>query len=146
MQEKIRDYTLKKGADLVGFSDAEDWADAPQGFRPKDIMPTAKGVIVLAKSMAVGTVYSNHQAIYTAQHGNMVHIMDTLANDAAVFLEKSGGTAIPIPSEGPYLHWEEDQKYGMLCRSNAVTRSARGHSMVKCWECRAACHFPRLDS
>lgn len=216
-EEKIRQYALDHGADLVGFAAAASFAEAPAGFRPQDIMPRARSVVVLARALPAGAVGSANQVVYTAHHLNNVKQLDELARVVALFIEAQGGLAVPVPADDPYFHWEEDRKHGMgilshrhaavkaglgvigknalvitpeygnrvefvsiltdlvltpsaaapglcrpdcrlcleacpvgaldgtgsveqlKCRSNLSVKSARGHNLVKCWQCRAAC-------
>jgi len=218
MEEKLKQFALQNGAQLIGFADAAVFTDAPEGFRPADIMATAKSVIVLGIAMAKGTVFSDNKCVYTAQGEVIVRELDVLANKMAFFIEQQGGAAVPIPTDAPYFHWEEERKYGRgifshrhaavkaglgvigkssmflhpqfgsritlvsvltdlvlsteplqtegicpsqcrrciencpvgalngdgtieqkLCRSNAGTKSARGHELTNCWNCRIVC-------
>jgi epoxyqueuosine reductase len=217
LEEKIRQYALARGADLVGFAAAADFAEAPAGFQPQDIMPQARSVVVMARALPAGAVLSANQVVYTAHHLNNVKQLDELARAVALFIEAQGGLAVPVPADDPYFHWEEDRKHGMgilshrhaavraglgiigknalvitpqygnrvefvsiltdltltpsapapdlcppgcrlclsacpaealdgsrtvvqlKCRSNLSMKSARGHNLVKCWQCRAAC-------
>jgi len=50
-KEDLKDIAKRFGADLFGVASAEDLNDAPQGHRPKDIVPSAKSVIVLGMKM-----------------------------------------------------------------------------------------------
>jgi Uncharacterized Fe-S protein len=217
VKKKIYDYALSKGANLVGFTKAQNMDDAPAGFRPTDIMPTAKGIIVLAKIIPKGIMASGNSVIYTLHFGHLMGQLDTLAYDVALFIEQNGGMAMPIPADDPYFHWEEERQRGMgilshrhaavkaglgslgknsllitpqygnrvqlvtiltdfsfdspqeiiglcptkcqrcvdvcppkaqtgdysveqkLCRSYMFTKSDRGHSLYRCWQCRAVC-------
>jgi epoxyqueuosine reductase QueG len=113
LADKIRDFALARGADLVGFAAAADFGDAPSGFGPQDIMPQAKRVVVLARALPRGAVTSGNQAVYTAHHLSNVKHLDELARAVAVFIEEQGITAMPVPADDPYFHWEEDRKHGM---------------------------------
>jgi len=217
LEERIRAFAHAHGADLIGFAAAADFAAAPEGFRPQDIMPQAKGVVVLAKVQARGTLSSGNKVVYTAQHTNVMKHLDELARAVAVYIEEQGFLAVPVPADDPYFHWEEDRKHGMgilshrhaaakaglgaigrgallitpqfgnrvelvsiltdapfvspaaaadpcppgcmlcinacpvgaldgsrsveqlKCRSNLAIKSPRGHNLVNCWQCRAAC-------
>jgi epoxyqueuosine reductase QueG len=217
LAEKIREFALARGADLVGFAAADDFGDAPAGFRPRDIMPRANGVVVMANAQPRGTLAAGNQAVYTAQHTNIMKHLDELARAVAVFIETQGYLAVPVPADDPYFHWEEDRRHGAgilshrhaavkaglgaigrgallitpqfgnrvelvsiltdapftspaatgdpcppgcdrclaacpvgaldgsrsveqsKCRGNLAVKSARGHNLVKCWLCRAAC-------
>ncbi len=214
---KIRDYALTCGADMVGFAGAADFAEAPEGFKPQDIMPQAKGIVVLARALPRGVVASGNQVVYTAHHTSNLKQLDELARAVALFIEEQGGVAVPVPADDPYFHWEEARKHGMgilshrhaaqkaglgvigknallitpqygnrvelvsiltdlpfasspaaaalcpaecrlcldacpvgalngsrsveqiKCRANLAVKSPRGHNLVKCWQCRAAC-------
>lgn len=217
VQEKIRQYGLVQGASIIGFANAEDFADAPEGFKPTDIMPKAKGVVVMGKALPEGIFASGNAVVYTAHHMNTMNQLDTLAHTVALYIEESGGLAVPVPADDPYFYWDEERKHGMgilshrhaavkaglgqlgknsllitpqygnrvqlvsiitdigfeislssenlcpsacrlcidacqsgalmgdysilqkPCRGYSMTKSARGHSLYKCWACRAIC-------
>jgi len=128
MQKKIHDYALAKGASLVGFTAAHAMDGAPKGFRPTDIMPAARGIIVLAKVLPKGIITSDNAAVYTLHHTKLLEQLDTLAYDVTLFIEQHGGMAIPIPADDPYFHWEEDRKHGMglLSHRHAAVKAGLG--------------------
>lgn len=126
MKKKIYDYAMDKGASLVGFAGAQDMAGAPEGFRPTDIMPAARGIIVLAKVIPKGVMTSGNAAIYTLHFEHLMTQLDTLAYDIALFIEENGGIAMPIPADDPYFHWEEDRQHGMGLLSHRHTAVKAG--------------------
>jgi epoxyqueuosine reductase len=128
MQKTITEYALSRGANLVGFAAAGDFGDAPAGFRPQDIMPQASSVVVLARAIPAGAVASGNQVVYTAHHTSNVKHLDELARDVAVFIEEQGFTALPVPADDPYFHWEEDIKRGMgiLSHRHAAVKAGLG--------------------
>lgn len=128
MKKKIREAALLQGAHLVGFAAAEDLLGAPEGFRPTDIMPGAKSVVVLGKALTVGTVLSNNKVVYTAQGEVVVRELDSLASYMAHFIEMQGATAVPIPTDAPYFHWEEERQHGMgiLSHRHAAVKAGLG--------------------
>lgn len=216
-EEQVRDFAQARGADLIGFAAAAAFSDAPEGFRPRDIMPAAESVVVLARALPFGAVSSGNQAVYTAHHTSNLKQLDELARAVALFIEDQGGVAVPVPADDPYFHWEEDRQRGIgilshrhaavkaglgvigknallitpeygnrvelvsiltdvpvtpsppvtglcppecslclkacpvgaldgsrsvtqiKCRGNLSVKSPRGHDLVKCWRCRAAC-------
>lgn len=127
MENNIRSFALARGASLVGFAPAAAMADAPAGFRPTDIMPAARGFVVLAKALPRGVVAGN-SVVYTRHHTHNMYQLDTLAADVALFIEQNGGTAVPIPADDPYYHWEDDRKHGMgiLSHRHAAARAGLG--------------------
>ena len=79
LKEQLRTYALSQGAHVAGFAPASTFADAPAGFRPVDIMPKAKTVIVLGKALSKGTVLAANKAVYTMQGATIIQELDALA-------------------------------------------------------------------
>lgn len=46
--KEVKELCHSLGADLVGIASPERFADAPKGYRPEDVLPSARSVIVLA--------------------------------------------------------------------------------------------------
>lgn len=128
MKEEIKQFVIEQGAHAFGIADAEDFIEAPKGFKPKDIMPSAQSVIVLGKAMPKGAMLSGNKCVYTLQGEIIVHELDVLANKTAHFMEEHGGKALPIPADAPYFHWEEDRRYGMgiLSHRHAAVKAGLG--------------------
>lgn len=128
MQQKIREYALNHGASLVGFANADAMADAPEGYRPTDIMPAARGLVVLAKALPKGVVASNNSVVYTANHNHVLKHMDELAHEVALLIEELGAVAMPIPADDPYYFWDNDRKHGMaiLSHRHAAVKAGLG--------------------
>ena len=51
LKDDLKEIATRFAVDLFGVASAEDLDDAPQGHRPKDILPNAKSVIVLGMKM-----------------------------------------------------------------------------------------------
>ncbi len=130
LAKKIRDYALARGANLVGFARAVDFAAAPEGFKPQDIMPQVAGVVVLARALPKGAVASGNQVVYTAHHTGNVKHLDELARAVALFIEEQGYTALPVPADDPYFHWEEDRKHGMGILSHRHAAQLAGLGVI----------------
>ncbi len=47
IQESLKAYALKNGALCAGVAPAEAFDEAPEGFRPADLLPNAKSVVVV---------------------------------------------------------------------------------------------------
>jgi epoxyqueuosine reductase QueG len=113
MQEQVRAFAFGRGASLVGFAAAAGFQDAPEGYRPIDLLPSARGVVVLAKALPKGVVETGNAAVYTLHHGHLMQQLDTLAYEVAVFLESLGAVAMPLPADDPYFHWEPERRHGI---------------------------------
>lgn len=128
MEKMIRQYGLAQGAAIIGFANNEDFADAPDGFKPADIMPKAKGIIVLGRALPEGVVSSGNSVVYTAHHMNTMNQLDTLAHTVALYIEENGGLAVPVPADGPYFYWDDERKHGMgiLSHRHAAVKAGLG--------------------
>lgn len=128
MQDQIQAFANSRGASLVGFAPAGAFQDAPQGFGPLDLMPSAQGVVVLGKALPKGVVASGNAAVYTLHHSHLMQQLDTLAYEVALFIEEQGAQAMPLPADDPYFHWEAERKHGMglLSHRHAAVKAGLG--------------------
>ena len=46
-KDELQTFALKNGALVFGVADADAFAEAPEGFRPADLLPEAKRVVVV---------------------------------------------------------------------------------------------------
>lgn len=111
-KNEIKKYLLNElMMDVVGIASAESLKDEPQGYRPTDILPGAKSVVVFGKSFPDGAVQSAFrkfedgikaaESVYSTYTNelcpNIVLLFDTF--NACEFLERSYGfTAVPLQS------------------------------------------------
>ena len=128
LKEQLRTYALSQGAHVAGFAPASTFADAPAGFRPVDIMPKAKTVIVLGKALSKGTVLAANKAVYTMQGATIIQELDALAQKVVFHLEEQGSLALAIPADAPYFHWEAERQHGMgiLSHRHAAVKAGLG--------------------
>ena len=45
--EELKSFALDGGALVCGVADARDFTEAPEGFRPRDLLPGARSVVVV---------------------------------------------------------------------------------------------------
>ena len=123
--DKLKQYALDNGADLVGVAPIERFGGAPQGHRPEDILPGARAVVACARRIPEGaldgpaTVYHRAMEVIYAQ-------LDLLAGRVALFLEAEGGRAAPVPADEPYRYWEPEERYGRGDLSHKHAAQAAG--------------------
>lgn len=96
---EIKDLGRSLGADLVGIASIESFTDAPDGYHPIDVLPSAKSVIVLATVLPKNTLEEDIKT-YTTIRNEAVHHMDKVAAGMAAELKKLKYKAIPIVSLG----------------------------------------------
>lgn len=126
LKDEIKAAALNLGADLVGVATVARFVGAPPGFSPSDIMPGAKSVVVIARKVPDQLVYNNLATAYTNAFQDIVKRLDYLACDLAVFVEKKGGQAMPVPADDPYTYWDAENRRGMGDLSHKHAARAAG--------------------
>jgi len=109
---EVKETVKSLGADLCGIAPAERFADAPNGFHPRDIYGKCTSVVVFAKKVPGGPLYAESCVPYTIVNKVMIEELDRLTFGVLEKLEDMGLEAVPIPSDDPYEHWEADRSYG----------------------------------
>jgi epoxyqueuosine reductase len=109
---QIKKKILELGADLVGIAPVDRFADAPQGFKPRDIYAEAKSAIVHAKRVPVTTLSAQSPIPYTFVNSFMTSVVDNMSIHLSLWLEDQDAGAVIIPSDDPYEHWEPERSYG----------------------------------
>ena len=99
-------------ADLCGIAPVERFDAAPAGFRPADLYPDCKSVIVFAKQIPASSLLATHCAPYTHVCNFLCRDVDRLGVDLCLQLEKQDVGAIPIPSENPCERWDPERSAG----------------------------------
>ena len=103
LTKEVKEYAKKCGADLVGIAPVERFKNAPARMSPKDLLPSAKSVIVvgihhLDASVELGGEPSPHDTgPYDIQCTAMNPKLDDIAFLLGRFLEEKGYITLPIP-------------------------------------------------
>lgn len=124
---KISTYVTGENI-LMGAASAEELNKvAPEGFRPKDLLPGAKTVLVFAQPLplAVFQVPGENNAFY--QRSSYIHYlsMDKLANDLSLMIQQAGYQSLPIPSYSP-LRFYKGEPRGIISLKHAAVRAGLG--------------------
>ena len=110
--DEIKCVALGLGVDLFGIAPAGRFEGAPEGFRPVDIYPECKSVLVFARRLPQAALRAGSCVAY-GHVNTMINIeVDLLSVELARRLEDMGIGAVPVPSDDPYEHWEPDRLYG----------------------------------
>lgn len=99
------------GADLCGIAPVARFAQAPAGFRPRDIFTGAQSVIVIAKRFPDGVFASPSPVPYTFTSDVVLQEVLRISCALALQLQDAGLTVVPIPSE-PYVYWDAETMEG----------------------------------
>lgn len=103
----------KFGADECGIAGVERFAGAPDGFKPTDIFGKCRSVVVFLKKMPPEVISLDNPVPYTRTANQLWEELDAIALKLSLFLEDRGVPAVPVPSDDPYLYWDEKKKRGM---------------------------------
>lgn len=129
MKEHFREIVLLLGADVCGFANVADFGDAPDGYRPTDIFPECKTVISFGVALTRGLTMVPPRLIYAHFNTMSCFQVDHIAFQAAKKLEKLYHcAAVPIPCDGPYEYWDEEQLEGrgLLSMKHLAVRAGLG--------------------
>lgn len=101
----VKRQVLKDGIDLVGITPVNRLDGAPEGRRPRDILPTAESVIVAA----IHVLDSVWDLPYTRyEYTNQFFVLNSILNKTAFkvsrYLESQGYRSIPIPAAYPRIN------------------------------------------
>ena len=111
--ESVKAMARALGADAVGIAPAERFAGAPEGFRPADIYPKCRSVVVFMKGMPKDLLDTANPVPYSSAAFVIYGELDRLGLDLARAMKAAGAASIPMPCDAPYLHWEEAAGHGM---------------------------------
>lgn len=104
-RDDIKKTAFSLGADLCGIAGMDRFDDAPEGYHPRDVLPSCKSVISFACRFPAGTLACSTAVPYTRVRNSITAKMDAIALDLCIALEKKGILAIPIPANES--QWDE---------------------------------------
>lgn len=113
---------------LMGSAPAEELnRSAPEGFRPKDLMPTAKTVMIFARPLplSVFEVPGENNSFYQRSSYIYYLMMDKLANDLSLMIQQAGYQSLPIPSYSP-LRFYKGEPRGVISLKHAAVQAGLG--------------------
>jgi epoxyqueuosine reductase QueG len=115
LRDDLRDYLLAQGADLVGFGSVSHLAGAPEIMQPRRYLPDAQSLIAIGlhvneascdlieRTVHDGTVPASYHSYQLFTLAIVNPQLDTIAFQAARFLEKQGYRAYPFPANMPHI-------------------------------------------
>jgi epoxyqueuosine reductase len=110
--KEVKRETIRYGADICGIAPAERCGGAPQGFRPDDIFPDCRSVVVFACRFPSSSLQAKTNVPYTLVRNKLVDKVDWIALRLSDELEREGVAAVPIPSAEPYDYWDAHRNHG----------------------------------
>jgi epoxyqueuosine reductase len=110
---QVKSIAKALGADSCGIARAEAFGGAPEGFRPRDIYPQCRSVVVFLKAMPAEIAQAPNPVPYSSTAYLLYAELDRLGLALVRELEALGAPAVPVPCDTPYLHWDEATGHGM---------------------------------
>jgi len=114
---EIKKFVLDSGADMCGIASAERFTNAPAGFHPKDIYPDCQSVVVFIIQMPEEIVLGSNPIPYTHTADLLYNELDRIGLGLTRYISKMGSGAVPVPSDVPYLFWDESRMHGQAILS-----------------------------
>lgn len=115
--------------DAWGYASANNplFMNAPEGYRPSDILYGAQSVIIIGKSLPQGLfkVKSHQTQVVHRLYHSLYKYLDITAVRIASYLESSGESAITVPSYSP-LTMRNLQPWGILSLKHAGVAAGLG--------------------
>ena len=136
--KEIKKLCRSFGADLVGVASVERFVNAPKGYHPTDVMPTAKSVISLGMVLPKDILEQDIRT-YTDIRNEAVKKMDQVAADVAAELKGLKHKAVSIVSlSGKFVdghfrsrvslkHAAELAGLGVIARNYLLTNDKYGN-------------------
>ena len=94
-----RELALESGADLFGVADPDLLTAAPPGFRPQDILPDCRAVIVVGKRLSDATVETTPSRMFDTMYFAVNSFLDQLILKVTDLLVRKNYSAVAI---GPH--------------------------------------------
>lgn len=101
MENKIKDFLRKQGAELVGIAAVENIPEYHPPRSADDIIPGARSVVVMGIPMLRGAVASQSSRVSTVHSKGMFEELNRLAYEAGRYLERLGHVAAPVAPQIP---------------------------------------------
>ncbi len=110
--DRIKEIAYEKGVDLFGIASADRFGNAPEGFQPRDIYAKTESVIVFAIKLPAETLYADNPVPFTHMNALAMQKMDLITFEISTALDNIGVKNILIPTDDPYLYWDNDNQEG----------------------------------
>ena len=125
--DRLREIAFSKGMYYFGAAPISRWDHAPKGFKPQDLLPSAKSVIVIGRQIPKGTVQANNNSYDNKRHGIFSYMLfgydkvsDFIENaiwDMNKYLEDIEAETFMVPAS---VGREEEGMFGMLSNRHAA--------------------------
>ncbi|MFP4040565.1 MAG: hypothetical protein ACLFS7_08480 [Desulfosudaceae bacterium] len=102
---------------------------APEGFRPEDLLPGARSVIICAKPLPLSIFETPRNdrlySFYTSSFHTYYQATNEAVNTVCLMLEEAGYQALPIPAYSP-LRFHKGEPRGLVSLKHAAVAAGLG--------------------
>ncbi len=125
--EDIKRKARELGAELCGIASADRFAGAPATYRPSDVLPGCRSVIILARQFLASTLDSSSTIPYTVIRNYLSAEMDRMSIELSYYLEGQGAKAVPTGAIGP-TRWNKEtgKSMGLISLKHAAVQAGLG--------------------
>ena len=97
LSTQVKEYTRQLGADVVGIAPVERFAPAPEGYKPTDLMESARSVIAFGVCNLPAVVDASPSYVYSKMGYYFLNrYLDRIAYELARFLDDRGWLVLPL--------------------------------------------------
>ncbi len=111
-KDEIKEVAYRNGVDLFGIASVDRFDQAPEGFHPRDIYSKTKTVIAYAIKIPAETLYAENPVPFTHVNTLGMQKMDMISFNISSELDRLGLKNILIPTDDPYLYWDDEKQEG----------------------------------
>jgi epoxyqueuosine reductase len=109
----IKNLSLSLGAEKCGIASVHRFEKAPDGFHPKDIYAGYKSVIVFLIQMPTEIILASNPVPYSHTAHLIYSKLDNIGLEFCHAIQSNGNHAVPVPSDVPFLSWDNENRHGM---------------------------------
>jgi epoxyqueuosine reductase QueG len=110
---EIKNLSFSLGAEKCGISSVNRFSKAPDGFHPGDIYLKCKSVIVYLVQMPTEIILASNPVPYSHTAYLIYSKLDKIGLELCKAIQNDGNNAVPVPSDVPYLYWDNENSHGM---------------------------------
>ncbi len=110
---EIKNLAHTLGAEKCGIASAERFKNAPDGFHPNDIYDKCRSVIVFLIQMPTDIILASNPVPYSHTAHLLYSKLDNIGLELCKAIQENGNHAVLVPSDVPYLYWDNANRHGM---------------------------------
>jgi epoxyqueuosine reductase len=113
ISSEIKNLSLSLGAEKCGIASVDRFKKAPDGFHPNDIYAGCKSVIVFLIQMPSEIILASNPVPYSHTAHLIYSKLDNIGLELCKAIQNNKNNAVPIPSDVPFLSWDNEKRHGM---------------------------------